>query len=408
MQSSDPRGYDAAAYRSRDTTSGRKLPKLYRGRAWLGAVTAVLTELVVIAAVDNQSITHTLRKPLHDHSRVLADYSRGAIDAATTYSWRFAEADGQPTHVWAAQFAAIGVLVLLTWLGMLAIARGSVTFGRVWVGTWALVAAVAPISIMVRNVLITPTAPGPAQSKIGQAVYGFNAFGPVIVAGLVLGLAAGLLTAAVTVSAREHIAAAEPPPRKSDELEEYYDETFAGSYDQPGPYQARPWGESQWPTSSAPQPGPAATAPTGTTGATAWSSQPPQPTQPSYGWPPAAGNEQNEQTQQFSSGETATTEAFRRPPETATAPAELSGPEHPAGDHAAERSQNDEQFVPTPHNPRHPGRDEASAEYPTEHPTEHSAGQSAEQSAEQPAERTTQLPALSDESEDPRGLGPQH
>jgi len=128
--------------------SAPALPKLYRGRPWLAALAAVLTELVVIGGVDNQGVTKTLRNPLNDPSRVVADYSRGAIDAATTFWWRFAPADGHPTHVWAAQFAAIGVLVALTWLGVLAVARGSVTFGRVWIATWAVV---VPLSLLALN-----------------------------------------------------------------------------------------------------------------------------------------------------------------------------------------------------------------------------------------------------------------
>jgi len=226
-------------------SSAPALPKLYRGRPWLAALAAVLTELVVIGGVDNQGVTKTLRNPLNDPARVVADYSRGAIDAATTFWWRFAPADGQATHVWAAQFAAIGVLVLLTWLGTLAVARGSVTFGRVWIGIWALVAAVTPVAIMVRNVLVTPTAPGPAQSRIGQSVYGFDAFGPVIVAGLVLGLVAGLIAAAVAVSSRRHVAAA-APVRDTGEQDEYYDDSFSPRYSSPPLYEPRPWGEPQW------------------------------------------------------------------------------------------------------------------------------------------------------------------
>jgi hypothetical protein len=226
-------------------SSAPALPKLYRGRPWLTALAAVLTELVVIGGVDNQGVTKTLRDPLNDPSRVVADYSSGAIDAATAFWWRFAPSDGQATHVWAAQFAAIGVLVLLTWLGALAVARGSVTFGRVWIAVWAVVAAVAPVAIMVRNVLVTPTAPGPAQSRIGQSVYGFDAFGPVIVAGLVLGVVTGLITAAVAVSSRRQVAAA-TPLRSTGEQDEYYDDSFSPRYSSPPVYEPRPWGEPQW------------------------------------------------------------------------------------------------------------------------------------------------------------------
>lgn len=250
---------------AQDPTTGRapapsaSLPRLYRGRAWLAALVAALVELIVIAGVDNQGVSGRLRDPLTDPTRVLADYSRGAIDAATAFWWRFAPANGQATHVWGAQFAAIGVLVLLTWLGTLAVARGSVSFGRVWVGVWAVVAASAPIAIMVRNALVTPTAPGPAQSKIGQAIYGYGEFGSVIVAGLALGFVTGLVVAAVAVSSRRQIAAAAVVERGFDERDEYYDDSFAPrygtdqyeqQYTQAQPPQ--PWTESQWTTTQLP------------------------------------------------------------------------------------------------------------------------------------------------------------
>jgi hypothetical protein len=245
MQPGDQSIFDPST--SRAAGSGRPLPRLYRGRPVLAAFVAVLTELVVIAGVDNQGVSGALRDPLDDPGRVLADYTSGAIDAATAFWWRFAPADGQATHVWAAQFAAIGTLIVLTWLGTLAVARGSVSFGRVWVGTWAVVAASAPIAIMVRQLLVIPTAPGPAQSKVGQAVYGYDGLGPVVVAGIVLGFVAGLITAAVAVGSRRHVAAAAPVAgRGVGEQDEYYDDSFTPRYPQPQPYEPRPWGEGQW------------------------------------------------------------------------------------------------------------------------------------------------------------------
>lgn len=300
MQPADETLPDPAVARS--SAAGAKLPKLYRGRPWLAAAIAALVELIVIGAVDNQAVTRTLRKPVDDPTRVLADYSRGAIDAATAFWWRFAPEDGQATHVWAAQFAAIGGLVVVTWLGTLAVARGSVTFGRVWVGVWAVVAAAAPIGIVVRNVLVTPTAPGPAQSKVGQAIYGYDGFGAVIVAGLALGVVTGLVVAAVAAASRRHVAAAAPAARGFAEHDEYFDDTFAPRYGsgyepQPQPYQPQPWGESQWattqlppvPAEGAPAPWPPAPPPApwspgpaaGPEAAT--QALPPQPPSP-YGW----------------------------------------------------------------------------------------------------------------------------
>jgi hypothetical protein len=335
-------------------SSAPALPKLYRGRPWLAALGAVLTELVVIGGVDNQGVTKTLRKPLNDPSRVVADYSRGAIDAATAFWWRFAPADGQATHVWAAQFAAIGALVVLTWFGALVVARGSVTFGRVWIGTWGVVGAVTPVAIMVRNVLVTPTAPGPAQSRIGQSVYGFDAFGPVIVAGLVLGLVAGLIAAAVAVSSRRHVAGA-APARGTGEQDEYYDESFAPRYTSPPLYEPRPWGEPQWGapaqdvTTQLP-PYPSEDQPTVAT--SSWPGAP-EPTrqstaaEPAYGMPPGA---QREARTESDAEATQAIPAQPAPPESAqpqsaapeSAPPESTPSESTAAESTAARARADE------------------------------------------------------------------
>lgn len=217
-----------------------------RGRPSRILIAAIVSELVVIAAVCNQGIVHALTKSLSTHS--YADYSRGGIEAATTFGWRFAPQNGEPTHVWAAQFAAIGTLVVLTILGVLAVGRGVVTFGRVFVGTWAVVAAVTPVAIMVRELVVVPSAPGPLQSRVGQSVYGYPDFGPVIVAGLALGLVVGLVTGLIAVATRT-----KPRPVAeygTDEDGEYLDSGYGYRPQQSSTYQPPPWGTE--PGSSAP------------------------------------------------------------------------------------------------------------------------------------------------------------
>jgi hypothetical protein len=218
-------------------------PVVRRGRPGRIVIAAVLAELVVIAAVGNQGVVHALRKNLD--TRNYADYARGGIEAATTFSWRFAPESGQATHVWAAQFAAIGALVVLTALAVLAVARGVVTFGRVFVAVWAVVAAVTPVAVMVRQFVIVPSAPGPLQSRVGQSVYGYLDFGAVIVAGLGLGLIVGLFTGLLAMITRTK------PRVDDDEDGEYLDGNFAPrGTQQTAAYEPPPWGVE--PPSSAP------------------------------------------------------------------------------------------------------------------------------------------------------------
>jgi hypothetical protein len=206
--------------------------RTYRVRPWLVAITALLTELVVIAAVDNQGVAGALRNYLDDPAHRFADYSRGALDAALTFSWRFAPDHGQATHEWAAQLAGIGTLLLLTLLAVAVVARGVGGFGRVLVSVWAVVAILTPVAIMVRNVIVVPSTPGPLQSRVGQSVYGYQDFGPVLVAGLALGLVTALVAAIVALLSRRPVGG--PAGRaelRDEEAGEYFDTAFAPRYD---------------------------------------------------------------------------------------------------------------------------------------------------------------------------------
>ena len=206
--------------------------RTYRIRPWLVAITALLTELAVIAAVDNQGVAGALRNYLDDPAHRFADYSRGALDAALTFSWRFAPDHGQATHEWAAQLAGIGTLLLLTLLAVAVVARGVGGFGRVLVSVWAVVAILTPVAIMVRNVIVVPSTPGPLQSRVGQSVYGYQDFGPVLVAGLALGLVTGLVAAIVALLSRRAVGGpAGGSALRDEEADEYFDTAFAPRYD---------------------------------------------------------------------------------------------------------------------------------------------------------------------------------
>lgn len=206
-------------------------PRSYRVRPWLVAISALLAEVVVIAAVDNQGVAGALRNYLDDPAHRFADYSRGALDAALTFSWRFAPDHGQATHVWAAQLAGIGTLLLLTLLAVAVVARGVGGFGRVLVSVWAVVAILTPVAIMVRNLIVVPSTPGPLQSRVGQSVYGYPDYGSVLVAGLALGLVTGLVAAIVALLSRRPIGGPVGTGARDEEADEYFDTAFTPRYD---------------------------------------------------------------------------------------------------------------------------------------------------------------------------------
>jgi hypothetical protein len=181
--------------------------KLHRGRPGFVVLTVLLVEIVLVAAVGNQAVSKHLQDYLSGHPG-LADYTRGAVQAALTFHWRFTPQHGEVNHLWAAQLAAIATLLVLTGLLSWVVSRGSVTFSRIWVSVAAVVAVLTPVAVMVGNVIVVPNAPGPGLSRVGQAIYGYPSFGPVIVAGIVLGALAGLFAALFAIITRRAVSLA--------------------------------------------------------------------------------------------------------------------------------------------------------------------------------------------------------
>jgi hypothetical protein len=322
----------------------RSAPAVYRARPWWTVGAALLTEIVIIAAAGNPSVTNSLQNRLNDPNRHFADYSRGGLQSIITFSWRFAPANGEATHLWAARLAAIGALLVLTAIGVFVIARGSVTFGRVFVASWAVVAAVAPIAIIVRNLIVVPNTPGPLQSRVGQSIYGETQFGSVIVAGLVLGLLTGLFAGLAAIAARKSV----PVDLREDARGEY------GDYGaQTAIYEPPPWGVEPPMTYEPPPvyPPPAQVS--------AWDASAPQqqwagpPLERQPEFEPSQATDQfprSDQTEQFARADdteqfapTSSHEQFAPPP-----PSQQFAPPPPS-----------QQFAPPPSNEQYPGTDEA-------------------------------------------------
>jgi hypothetical protein len=195
--------------------------KLYKGRPGIIALTAVLAELAVIGGVGNQFVAGSVRDSLQDRISSAADYETGGLQALLTYAWRFAPGKGESNAAWGAPFAAIGTLFVLTLFFGWVVSRGSVTFSRIWVSIAALVTAITPFAVMARNLVLTPNSPGPLQSRVGQSVYGYDAFGPALVFGLAMGVIVGLIAAGVAVFSRRTVTLPRPEPTAAAPLNAY-------------------------------------------------------------------------------------------------------------------------------------------------------------------------------------------
>jgi hypothetical protein len=151
-------------------------------------------------------------------------------------------------HVVLSEYLLLATLFVLTAVCVFALARGAVTFGRVFVGTWLAVVVATEVAAVVQLLVVNVH---PREiSKVDYALY-FGPSGFHFVAGLVLGLVAGLLAGLVAVATRRPVAAAAPPER--------FDPQSGGLAPAPAPWseQARPedsFATAQFPVYTPPAP----------------------------------------------------------------------------------------------------------------------------------------------------------
>jgi hypothetical protein len=187
--------------------------KTPRSRTWVIVLVAVLTELVVIAASNNQGVTDWVRRRLAHHQN---DFSTQLALASQSYQWRFSGLDARG---YAAQYTHIGVTVLLTALLILAVCRGPVRFGRAFFGTWtavvfaSLVGSIASAAVLSGDSRYTAGS-GSKATFVLLSVYSSNAY-QVLAAfglGLLTAVAASVAAATTRRSAAGPVAVAEPTP----------------------------------------------------------------------------------------------------------------------------------------------------------------------------------------------------
>jgi hypothetical protein len=205
-------------------------------RRVLIAAFAALSELVIIAAAGNQAIT----KFIIDHqanSPLLRDIQRGLVSV----SWRFTPQSGARAS-WLGALVGDVVLVVVTFLLVLALLRGKASFSGAFFATLTSVVTATVLGAMVA-VAIAYDDFGRQQhtglGRIGFAVFN-SVDGPVVVMGLASGIVAGILTgvvAAILAAALRNRPTLEPVPATG---------SFAPGLT-PSPYsntteESQPWG----------------------------------------------------------------------------------------------------------------------------------------------------------------------
>jgi hypothetical protein len=178
-----------------------------RGRTGLTLIAAVVIELIIIAAIGNQWLSGKVsRNQVHQGHRIVADLE----SAYLTYSWRFSPVHGDHEHFWLSQLMLVLTTIVLSALLILAVVRGSITFGRAFFGTWLAVIVATQLGAYVRALVIDDTF-GQSGGRGTRALFGeLSPNSVTFFAGLALGLVVALLVALVAIVGRRPAVAGYP------------------------------------------------------------------------------------------------------------------------------------------------------------------------------------------------------
>jgi hypothetical protein len=186
-----------------------------RVRTGLVVLAAVLTEIVVIAAIGNQWVTkHIADSIQQDQLRRAGSASAGfGTDFKTallTYNWRFAPQSGDHQNVLLSQVLLILATVVISALLIAVVVRGPGSFGQAFFASWMAVVVATLLGAYLRGYVNTIFRRSAAQAMFGAL--GPNAF--TFLAALMLGLIVGLVAGAVAMTTRRtvRLVAPAPPP----------------------------------------------------------------------------------------------------------------------------------------------------------------------------------------------------
>jgi hypothetical protein len=214
------------------TSAGSPARPIRQGRPGVIVLIAFVVELVVIGALANQVATKHLQQYVTDHP----DAFPGKLVAAlTTYQWRVSAQPGDRANEPIAHILLDVVVLVLTALLVLAIARGAVTFFRAFFGTWMAVIVATLVATVVFSAVSPPPYPT-GYSHVEGAIF-LGPSGYAFVAGVVLGFVTALLAAIFAVATRRTIrpATAYPADAGAEPYRDEYRDDYADTRREPDP-----------------------------------------------------------------------------------------------------------------------------------------------------------------------------
>lgn len=164
---------------------------------------AVVTAAIIVAVVDNQSATRSINNRVGTNPTSFHDLAERSL---LTFQWRFTPQSGVPAqHLWGAQFAGIATFLLLTFLLVWVVARGSAGFWQTFIGVWLSVIAATVAGVIVRGIVYPYTISH--GSRVAVGVFSFPN-GEATFFGAVAGVVIGFVSALVMLATRRPASAA--------------------------------------------------------------------------------------------------------------------------------------------------------------------------------------------------------
>jgi hypothetical protein len=171
-----------------------------RGRTRLTLLVALVMEVALIAAFDNQWLSEKIAK---FEFRTDNTFLAGVAGSALTYSWRFTPRTGDTQRLWLSQMMLILAVLVFSALLIATVIRGPVTFGRAFFGTWMAVIVATGLGTIVRGLVIGDAFSRPGTGRPTYALFGaLGPNAPAFVAGVGLGLVTALVVAVVASATR--------------------------------------------------------------------------------------------------------------------------------------------------------------------------------------------------------------
>ncbi len=179
---------------------GPPVAQVRAARPWWVAFSAFLMLLVLIAGLGNQWVSEAITR----HIQRQRQFEEYAVRSDLTYTWRFTPSGSGSIadRLWGAHLALIGTALVLTFLLVAVLARGSGGFWQSLVAAWVAVVTSTLVGLYVFAAVFNTDAFADQFGGRAQSIFFAGYPGAALFAALGYGLVVGLVAGLVAVIAR--------------------------------------------------------------------------------------------------------------------------------------------------------------------------------------------------------------